>query len=175
MTTKHALLLLGAASLTGCAGGLLESADEGRRDSTAMKPLGPRNDGIGRNTPDDAANAKRRPSIIQSEMRGVQPIMVEHLRTGSGDPPSAGQVVTVSYVGTLTNGKKFDSGSISFKLGAGNVIRGWDMVVAQMHQGDTWRVTIPSELAYGRRGAGGGVIPPDADLVFEMELNGVKD
>jgi peptidylprolyl isomerase len=81
--------------------------------------------------------------------------------------------VSVKYRGTLTNGKEFDSsygrGPFSFPLGAGRVIKGWDEGVAGMRVGGKRKLVIPSDLAYGSRGAG-GVIPPDATLLFEVEL-----
>jgi FKBP-type peptidyl-prolyl cis-trans isomerase FkpA len=93
---------------------------------------------------------------------------------GSGAAASAGQTVSVHYTGWLENGDKFDSSKdrndpFRFRLGAGQVIRGWDEGVQGMKVGGTRRLTIPADLGYGARGAG-GVIPPHATLVFEVEL-----
>ncbi len=93
---------------------------------------------------------------------------------GEGTVASKGQTVSVHYTGWLENGTKFDSSKdrdepFVFKLGAGQVIRGWDEGVAGMKVGGARRLTIPSHLAYGDRGAG-GVIPPKATLIFEVEL-----
>jgi FKBP-type peptidyl-prolyl cis-trans isomerase FkpA len=93
---------------------------------------------------------------------------------GDGDTAETGQMVTVHYTGWLTDGSKFDSSKdrndpFKFKLGAGNVIRGWDEGVAGMKIGGTRKLTIPANLGYGAQGAG-GVIPPNATLVFEVEL-----
>jgi FKBP-type peptidyl-prolyl cis-trans isomerase len=99
---------------------------------------------------------------------------IENLREGTGAEAVAGQTVSVHYVGTLTDGSKFDSsrdrGSpFTFRLGAGEVIRGWDQGVAGMKPGGLRKLTIPHELAYGDRGYP-PVIPPRATLVFEVEL-----
>jgi FKBP-type peptidyl-prolyl cis-trans isomerase FkpA len=101
-------------------------------------------------------------------------LLIEDIREGTGTQTKAGDSVAVHYVGTLTNGKKFDSsrdrGSpFAFKLGAGQVIRGWDQGVAGMKVGGVRKLTIPPDLAYGARGFP-PVIPPDSTLVFEVEL-----
>ncbi len=93
---------------------------------------------------------------------------------GHGDEAGSGQTVDVHYVGTFPDGRKFDSSRdrgrpFSFRLGGGQVIKGWDEGVAGMKVGGTRNLIIPPELGYGSRGAG-GVIPPDATLHFEVEL-----
>jgi len=105
-------------------------------------------------------------------------LQVEKIVSGSGASPKKGQVVTVHYTGTLAKGTKFDSSvdrdePFEFVLGVGQVIQGWDVGVAQMKVGDKVKLTIPPEMGYG---AGGypGVIPPNATLVFEVELLDVK-
>ncbi len=100
------------------------------------------------------------------------------LKEGTGETAKAGDVVEVHYTGWLKDGKKFDSSKdrgkpFSFKLGAGNVIRGWDEGVAGMKVGGKRKLIIPPNLGYGERGAG-GVIPPNAELTFEVELLGIK-
>jgi FKBP-type peptidyl-prolyl cis-trans isomerase FkpA len=105
-------------------------------------------------------------------------LVIEDVVLGSGDTAQPGQLVTVHYTGWLTDGSKFDSSKdrndpFSFPLGAGHVIRGWDEGVAGMQVGGTRKLTIPPALGYGARGAG-GVIPPNATLVFEVELLGVR-
>lgn len=98
----------------------------------------------------------------------------EDTTLGDGTVAVKGQTVSVHYTGWLENGTKFDSSkdrdeAFEFKLGAGQVIRGWDEGVAGMKVGGVRRLTIPPQLGYGDRGAG-GVIPPKATLVFEVEL-----
>jgi FKBP-type peptidyl-prolyl cis-trans isomerase FkpA len=105
-------------------------------------------------------------------------LQIEDLRPGTGAEAQAGKRVTVHYVGTLTDGSKFDSSrdrdeGFSFKLGAGQVIKGWDQGVAGMKVGQIRKLTIPPELGYGARGYP-PVIPPSATLVFEVELLDVK-
>jgi FKBP-type peptidyl-prolyl cis-trans isomerase len=97
---------------------------------------------------------------------------------GTGDVAVAGKTTTVHYTGWLENGKKFDSSvdrgqPFSFPLGGGRVIKGWDEGVQGMKVGGKRKLTIPSDLGYGSRGAG-GVIPPNATLVFDVELLEVK-
>ena len=105
-------------------------------------------------------------------------LQIEDLRPGTGPEARAGSRVTVHYVGTLTDGSKFDSSrdrgeGFAFKLGAGQVIKGWDQGVLGMKIGQLRKLTIPPELAYGARGFP-PVIPPNATLVFEVELLAVK-
>jgi peptidylprolyl isomerase len=100
-------------------------------------------------------------------------------RRGNGRQPKAGEIVIVHYTGTLANGVKFDSSRdrhepIAFKLGAGRVIKGWDEGVAQLRVGDQAVLVIPPQIGYGAKGAGAGVIPPDATLIFIIEVMDVK-
>jgi FKBP-type peptidyl-prolyl cis-trans isomerase FkpA len=97
---------------------------------------------------------------------------------GSGDEARAGQNVSVHYTGWLTSGKKFDSSRdrgqpFTFRLGGGQVIQGWDAGVAGMRVGGQRRLTIPPNMGYGASGAA-GVIPPNATLIFDVELLGVR-
>lgn len=106
---------------------------------------------------------------------GLKYIDVE---TGSGPAAVSGKAVTVHYIGTFPDGKKFDSSldrnqPFTFQLGAGQVIKGWDEGVAGMRIGGKRKLFIPSELGYGKRGAG-KVIPPDSDLEFDVELLAVN-
>jgi FKBP-type peptidyl-prolyl cis-trans isomerase FkpA len=105
-------------------------------------------------------------------------LIIEELTVGTGAEAVAGQYVSVHYTGWLTDGTKFDSSKdrgdpFEFPLGAGHVIRGWDEGVQGMKIGGSRKLTIPADLGYGPRGAG-GVIPPNATLVFEVELLGTE-
>ena len=102
----------------------------------------------------------------------------EDLVEGKGDVANAGQAVDVHYTGWLTDGNKFDSSKdrgqpFSFTLGTGGVIKGWDEGVQGMKVGGKRKLTIPAQLGYGSRGAG-GVIPPNATLIFEVELLAIR-
>jgi FKBP-type peptidyl-prolyl cis-trans isomerase len=103
---------------------------------------------------------------------------LEKITEGAGASPKRGDTVTVHYTGWLTDGTKFDSSvdrdqPFSFVLGTGQVIQGWDEGVAGMRVGDKTRLTIPPDLAYGKQGYP-GAIPPNATLIFEVELLSVS-
>jgi FKBP-type peptidyl-prolyl cis-trans isomerase len=105
-------------------------------------------------------------------------LQIEEIVVGTGASPKSGQAVKVHYTGWLTNGKKFDSSvdrgqPFEFDIGVGQVIKGWDDGVMTMKVGGKRKLTIPPELGYGARGAG-GVIPANATLVFEVELLGLE-
>ncbi|MBI3884747.1 MAG: FKBP-type peptidyl-prolyl cis-trans isomerase [Opitutae bacterium] len=107
----------------------------------------------------------------------TQEMLIEKITVGTGASPKKGELVTVHYTGRLTDGKKFDSSvdrdePFTFVLGEGQVIAGWDQGVALMKIGDKVKLTLPPHLAYGARGYP-GAIPPNATLVFEVELLGI--
>jgi len=104
-------------------------------------------------------------------------LIIEDITIGEGDEATTGQSITVHYTGTLEDGTKFDSSKdrndpFVFTLGVGQVIKGWDKGFAGMKVGGSRKLTIPPEMGYGARGAG-GVIPPNATLIFDVELLGV--
>jgi len=103
----------------------------------------------------------------------AQQLKVEDVKAGTGAPAVAGKTVTAHYTGTLTDGTKFDSSKdrgrpFSFRLGGGQVIRGWDEGVVGMREGGVRKLTVPPHMGYGDRAA--GKIPPNSTLVFEIEL-----
>lgn len=115
-------------------------------------------------------------SIATTTASGLTYIITER---GTGERAAAGKTVTVHYTGLLTSGAKFDSSldrnePISFPLGAGRVIKGWDEGIAKLRVGDKAMLIIPPALGYGARGAGNGEIPPNATLIFIVELVGVQ-
>jgi FKBP-type peptidyl-prolyl cis-trans isomerase len=108
----------------------------------------------------------------------VTELKMEDSKVGTGAEAVVGKTVSVHYTGYLTDGKKFDSSvdrgqPFKFQLGAGQVIKGWDQGVAGMKVGGKRKLTIPPTLGYGERGAG-GVIPPNATLIFDVELLNVE-
>ena len=113
------------------------------------------------------------PSAPESAGAAVAELTIEDLKVGDGAEATTGSTVTVHYTGWLTDGKKFDSSldrnqPFDFTIGAGEVIAGWEKGVVGMKVGGKRKLTIPSELGYGARGI--GPIPPNATLVFEVEL-----
>lgn len=150
------IMTLGAMSAIGLLGAILSGADPaGAEDKKGDAPM-----------------------TSAQEITTPSGLKYVDLQVGSGNLAVTGSLVTVDYTGWLTNGTKFDSSvdrrqPFSFPLGAGRVIKGWDEGVAGMKVGGKRKLTIPPDLGYGARGAG-GVIPPNATLLFDVELLEVR-
>jgi FKBP-type peptidyl-prolyl cis-trans isomerase len=119
------------------------------------------------------------PSAAPQAAQAPSGLLIEDVKIGDGAVATQGKTVGVHYTGRLTDGKQFDSSldrgqPIEFRLGAHQVIKGWDMGIDGMRVGGKRKLTIPPDLAYGATGTPGGPIPPNATLVFDVELVSVK-
>jgi FKBP-type peptidyl-prolyl cis-trans isomerase len=124
--------------------------------------------------PPAGGTAAPQPAPSAEASGAVTELKIEDLKVGKGEAAKAGDTIVVNYTGWLTDGTQFDSSvgkaPLTFPLGTGYVIPGWDQGVAGMKVGGVRKLTIPPDLAYGAAGAGNGAIPPNATLVFEIEL-----
>jgi FKBP-type peptidyl-prolyl cis-trans isomerase FkpA len=131
--------------------------------------------------------AARQAPVVKAPVAFAGPqLLTEDLRPGAGEPARSGTILTVHYTGWLYQpdalgyrGKKFDSSRdrgkpFQFMLGAGRVLKGWEVGLVGMQVGGLRRLVIPPEMAYGSKGVGNGLIPPDSTLVFEVELLGIE-
>ena len=131
-------------------------------------------------TPAQAQDNNSSPTKVEGEpTKTASGLEYWDINVGTGDTATKGQQVRVDYTGWLVNGQKFDSSvdrgkPFVFPLGAGRVIKGWDEGVAGMKVGGKRQLRIPPDLGYGASGAGGGLIPPNATLIFDVDLLGVS-
>ena len=163
LRTAGCLLAVLGSLAAGCSGAGTEGGDE-PSEQPASAPGGPA-------TPAPEPEPKEGQMGAGRTLEGG--IQVEVLATGTGPEVDPGDTALVHYTGTFPDGRKFDSSRdrgqpFPVPVGRGQVIKGWDVTLAEMRQGDRWMVTIPYALAYGERG--GGPIPPRADLVFDIEV-----
>ena len=166
---------------------LLAAAAANAQDSTAPKdPASATATAASPANPDNPVNPAAPATTEVQAPQGPHIQVIDHV-VGKGKEATFGNTVVVNYTGWLykpmaakQRGRKFDSSldagrtPLDFRLGAGMVIKGWEQGIAGMKVGGKRTLIIPSALAYGKRGAGGGSIPPDADLIFDVELLDVK-
>lgn len=165
--------------LVGAPGG--SKITDSRSEGDAVEVKTDKSAGSGRDASTVSQGSRKEPvsSDKNKTMTEVTELKIEKLADGTGDRMTKkGDTISVHYTGTLTDGTKFDSSldrgtPFSFTVGGGQVIAGWDQGLLDMKVGEKRRLTIPASLGYGSRGAG-GVIPPNATLIFETELVSIK-
>jgi FKBP-type peptidyl-prolyl cis-trans isomerase len=171
----HRFVLIGLIALIGVAFFIASKAmAQDKKDATPGADSTP----SASQTPAAKAAAHKKAKSASKTITTASGLKYQVLKQGNGAVAQAGQQVSVHYTGWLTDGTKFDSSvdrgqPFQFTLGAGQVIKGWDEGVLGMKVGEKRKLTIPSSLGYGERGAG-NVIPPNATLVFDVELLGVQ-
>jgi peptidylprolyl isomerase len=178
-----AAVALMAATLTACGGGATpaESTPEPTAAAVAETPAAEATKAESTQTESTSTETQTTTTTTQYDKEGTvtaSGLRFIELTPGSGENPKPGDIVSVHYTGTLTDGTKFDSSvdrgkPIEFRIGKGQVIPGWDEGIAMLKPGGKARLVIPPQLGYGERGAGAD-IPPNATLIFEVELVSVK-
>jgi peptidylprolyl isomerase len=191
LKTKFIFTLLLAAGLSACGGAEATPADAPAQEESVAEatpeaaqetaseatptPEAAQEEPIAPATEQAAEAEIELPENLTTTESGLQYVITEE---GNGEKPQPGDVVQVHYTGMLADGTKFDSSldrgePIAFSLGTGQVIPGWDEGIGLMKVGDKCKLVIPPELAYGEQGSG-GVIPPNATLIFDVELVGIQ-
>ncbi|MGF1676493.1 MAG: FKBP-type peptidyl-prolyl cis-trans isomerase [Rivularia sp. (in: cyanobacteria)] len=170
---KRVCLVLLCVVVFGCAQVSTEPPESAATENTTQ--ASPASTTVTENNTPKASNNNMSDEKVVTTPSGLK---YEVLEEGTGATPKSGQTVSVHYTGTLEDGTKFDSSRdrgqpFQFQIGQGQVIKGWDEGLSTMKVGDRRKLTIPPELGYGSRGAG-GVIPPNATLIFDVELLGVS-
>jgi len=165
-------LILAFAGMTGCAkkAEVAEPAESAQPAEETPATSQPAEDAT-----QDATEPTDATATDPGQTEEVTKLKIEDTKKGKGTAVKSGDNVTVDYTGWLTDGTKFDSSldagqPFQFTVGGGQVIKGWDEGLVGMKVGGTRKLTIPSDMGYGAQGAGGGLIPPNATLVFEIKL-----
>ena len=177
--TRGLSALLVLIAFSGCQQSSTNTTTTGSTSTTTATSAPPTGSGAATTPPSGGATGGSMSAApAGQEVTMPSGLKYQDVKVGDGAVAEQGSAVTVDYTGWLTDGTKFDSSKdhgqpFQFQIGAGQVIRGWDEGVKGMRVGGVRRLTIPPDLGYGAQGAG-GVIPPNATLVFEVELHGVK-
>ncbi|MEA5565360.1 FKBP-type peptidyl-prolyl cis-trans isomerase [Anabaena sp. UHCC 0399] len=171
-------ILLSVGIMLACVAVLVLSQIGGKQESAFAETVTPTPPATTIVTENNTLIANNHMSDASKVVTTPSGLKYEEIEEGTGATPVKGQTVTVHYTGTLENGTKFDSSRdrnrpFSFTIGVGQVIQGWDEGLSTMKVGGRRQLIIPAELGYGSRGAG-GVIPPNATLLFDVELLEVK-
>jgi len=169
------IIIVGIIIVLGIAGFIYQSSN--KKDQVKEKVLG-EEESIEKPTSTQEVLIPPTGAMNDTKNTQITELKIEDLKVGTGSAVKSGDTVVMHYKGTLLDGTKFDSSydhgtPFETQIGVGRVIKGWDEGVPGMKVGGKRRLTIPSDLAYGERGAGGS-IPPNSPLIFEVELLEIK-